>query len=92
MASKPTPKLEPLTESMIAEAAYYRAEHRGFMPGFAMDDWLAAEHEIQAALRSRMQAAPSAPAAKRKARPVAGAKAAAGSKSTARAAKKPARA
>ena len=32
--------------AMIAEAAYFRAERRGFSPGGELDDWLAAEHEI----------------------------------------------
>lgn len=32
--------------SMIALAAYYRAEQRGFAPGAALEDWLAAEAEI----------------------------------------------
>lgn len=27
----------------IAREAYYRAERRGFTPGFELDDWLAAE-------------------------------------------------
>lgn len=31
---------------MIAEAAYYRAERRGFAPGHELEDWLAAEAEI----------------------------------------------
>jgi len=31
---------------MIATAAYYRAEHRGFTGGDPMEDWLAAEAEI----------------------------------------------
>lgn len=35
---------------MIAEAAYFRAEQRGFAPGNEMDDWLAAELEIDALL------------------------------------------
>jgi hypothetical protein len=30
----------------IAEAAYYRAEARGFAPGFEVDDWLAAERAL----------------------------------------------
>lgn len=30
----------------IAEAAYYRAEKRGFAPGRELDDWFAAEAEI----------------------------------------------
>ena len=31
---------------MIARAAYYRAERRGFQPGRELDDWLRAEHEV----------------------------------------------
>lgn len=30
----------------IAEAAYYRAERRGFAPGGEHDDWLGAEQEV----------------------------------------------
>jgi len=37
---------------MICEAAYYIAEHRGFEPGHDVDDWLAAEQQIDAALTS----------------------------------------
>ena len=39
----------PATEAArqsIAEAAYYRAERRGFEAGNEIDDWLAAEAEI----------------------------------------------
>lgn len=32
--------------AMIAEAAYYKAEQRGFMPGFEELDWFEAEQEI----------------------------------------------
>jgi hypothetical protein len=32
--------------AMIAERAYYRAEKRGFVPGYELEDWLAAEREI----------------------------------------------
>lgn len=35
---------------MIAEAAYFKAEKRGFVPGRALDDWLEAEREIDEAL------------------------------------------
>lgn len=35
---------------LIAEAAYFRAERRGFHPGAELDDWLAAEIEIDALL------------------------------------------
>jgi hypothetical protein len=33
-------------ERRIAEAAYYRAERRGFTPGFELADWIAAEQEL----------------------------------------------
>jgi hypothetical protein len=33
-------------EALIATAAYYRAEKRGFLPGHELQDWLAAEREI----------------------------------------------
>jgi len=36
-----------LRRTMTAEAAYYHAEHRGFEPGHELEDWLAAEAEIQ---------------------------------------------
>jgi hypothetical protein len=32
--------------AMVAECAYYRAEKRGFEAGYELDDWLAAEVEI----------------------------------------------
>ena len=32
----------------VAEAAYFRAERRGFAPGCELDDWLAAEQELDA--------------------------------------------
>ena len=35
---------------LIAEAAYYRAEQRGFAPGRELEDWLAAEIEIDTLL------------------------------------------
>jgi hypothetical protein len=35
---------------MIAEAAYYCSEHRGFDPDHELDDWLAAERQVDAAL------------------------------------------
>ena len=33
-------------QEMIAEAAYLRAEQRGFGPGDPLEDWLAAEREV----------------------------------------------
>lgn len=35
---------------MIAEAAYYLAEHRGFEGGREMEDWLLAEQQVDAVL------------------------------------------
>jgi hypothetical protein len=35
---------------MIAEAAYYRAEQRGFAPGCEMSDWLLAEADVERSL------------------------------------------
>jgi len=38
--------------AMIAQAAYFRAEHRGFAHGEELDDWLEAEREISRSLES----------------------------------------
>ncbi len=35
---------------LIAEAAYYRAERRGFDGGFELEDWLEAEAEVKSRL------------------------------------------
>lgn len=35
-----------IRHQMIAEAAYYRAERRGFQEGNVLQDWLEAEREI----------------------------------------------
>lgn len=37
----------------IAQAAYYRAERRGFAPGRELEDWLSAEAEIDKFLGRR---------------------------------------
>jgi hypothetical protein len=37
---------EEMRRGMIAEAAYLRAERRGFSPGSEDEDWLAAEKEV----------------------------------------------
>jgi len=34
----------------VREAAYFRAQARGFEPGLELQDWLAAEHEVDACL------------------------------------------
>ena len=38
-----------LRHRKIAEAAYYKSEHRGFSPGREIEDWLEAEREIDEA-------------------------------------------
>ena len=40
----------------IAEAAYFRAERRGFAPGHELEDWLAAEAEIEGRLLGKGRA------------------------------------
>lgn len=41
---------------MIAEAAYFRAERRGFETGRELEDWLGAEAELDRALHSERNA------------------------------------
>jgi hypothetical protein len=43
---------EDARRAMIAQAAYLRAERRGFTPGGEVEDWLAAEAEVDALLRA----------------------------------------
>jgi hypothetical protein len=46
--------VKPSTDDLqrrIAEAAYFRAQSRGFQPGGETQDWLAAEAEILARTR-----------------------------------------
>jgi hypothetical protein len=40
------PSFSDSREARIAEAAYWRAERRGFAPGGELDDWLEAEREV----------------------------------------------
>jgi len=42
-SNHPDRKRFPDRDKWIAEAAYYRAEKRGFAPGYALEDWLTAE-------------------------------------------------
>jgi hypothetical protein len=58
MDRKPTarrskPSADESLREMIATAAYFRAESRGFGPGSELDDWLQAEAEIKARLTLR---------------------------------------
>lgn len=43
---------EDARRAMIAQAAYLRAERRGFAPGGEIEDWMAAEAEVDALLRA----------------------------------------
>lgn len=43
-------------EQLIAVAAYFRAEQRGFAPGNEMSDWLDAEADVEHLLGSRAPA------------------------------------
>lgn len=44
---------EDARRAMVAEAAYLRAERRGFEQGHDVEDWLAAEAEVNALLQSQ---------------------------------------
>ena len=52
MVTKLTPLDDSARRAMIAEAAYYRAERRGFAPGLEVEDWLQSENEIDAQYRT----------------------------------------
>jgi len=43
--SETTPSASKEREEIIREAAYLKAQERGFEPGHELDDWLAAEQE-----------------------------------------------
>jgi hypothetical protein len=45
-----------MRRGMIAEAAYLRAEKRGFAPGHEDEDWLAAEAEVDQLLSADQRA------------------------------------
>jgi hypothetical protein len=48
--SRPTGPTQQQRRQMIADAAYRRAELRGFSRGNEVQDWLAAEREVDSAL------------------------------------------
>ena len=50
-AAPKQPKPAPDLNKLIAEAAYYKAEERGFAPGHELDDWVAAESEVRRRLQ-----------------------------------------
>lgn len=42
-------------QQLVAQAAYFIAERRGFAPGNELEDWLQAEAEIEALLKAAAQ-------------------------------------
>lgn len=42
-------------QQLIAQAAYFIAERRGFAPGNELEDWLQAEAEIEAWMKAALQ-------------------------------------
>ena len=51
-AQNATPPSAAQIQAWIAEAAFYRAQGRGFEPGRETEDWLAAEVEVLARMRA----------------------------------------
>ena len=58
--STPTPRTQARANAsdeelkrLIAEAAYYRAQERGFKPGYELEDWVQAEAEVRRRLERR---------------------------------------
>src|SRR5205814_8031443 len=53
-AQNAAPEPDDAMRQRIAEAAYYRAEKRGFQPGCEIEDWVKAEAEIGSRLASKL--------------------------------------
>ena len=58
-AQAPHPPLDRYAS--IAQAAYFRSQHRGFKPGHEMEDWLAAEAEVDQRLRGESRSSGDSP-------------------------------
>lgn len=52
-SDSPSSAIDCPREQMIAEAAYFRAERRGFIPGNEMSDWFEAEADVEHLLGGR---------------------------------------
>jgi len=48
----PSNPSKEIIHSFILEAAYYKAEKRGFESGYEEQDWLEAEREVKSSLNS----------------------------------------
>ena len=47
-AERPSPPVSgDELQRLVAEAAYYRAQRRGFEPGYELQDWVEAEAEVK---------------------------------------------
>jgi hypothetical protein len=57
-APRRTQVSEDMRRGMIAQAAYLRAERRGFTGGNETEDWLAAEAEVDALLKAESRGTP----------------------------------
>jgi len=49
-------------EAMVRTAAYFRAQRRGFQPGYEWEDWLAAEAEVASLMQRPAVTKPRRPA------------------------------
>jgi hypothetical protein len=54
----PAPLAEEMRRAAIREAAYFLAEKRGFAPGAELDDWLAAEAQVDRRMQALAHATP----------------------------------
>ena len=52
LSAKQMSELLDAHQAQVAEAAYFKAEARGFAPGYEDSDWLEAEQEIRAQIGS----------------------------------------
>ena len=62
--AEPNPVIEeemlPPRQELVARAAYYRAQRRGFQPGCELQDWLEAEIEVDQMLTRPLGSRPQA--------------------------------
>lgn len=52
-------------DEMVRTAAYFRAQRRGFAPGYEIEDWLAAEAEVRTLIEPAGVTKPRKPAPKK---------------------------
>lgn len=50
--SSPAGSMIDERERLVRERAYFRAQQRGFVPGYEVEDWLEAERELEHKSRS----------------------------------------